>query len=151
MKNLLLVFVGFLFTANLFAQTAPQKADTVFTYEWVNDGWALFSRIFNTYNEGCQPESKTDQALVNGLWINNSKILYTYDANSRVSVQTEQSWDTISSSFENSYRNTYTYNASGNETVIFTETWDGSAWQNESRDTYIFRPDPVRGNGSLGK
>ena len=57
MKNLLLVFVGFLLTANLFAQTAPQKADTVFTYEWKSEGWELTWRSFNTYNEECQSES----------------------------------------------------------------------------------------------
>jgi len=41
MKHLSLAFVGFLFTANLFAQAAPQKADTVFTYEWKSEGWEL--------------------------------------------------------------------------------------------------------------
>src|SRR6476660_5137476 len=102
MKNLLLTLVGFLFTANLFAQTTPQKADTVFVYQWENNGWALEWRSFSTYSAGCLSESLTYQAFVNVLWINSStdgsKILYTYDANSRVSVQTYQSWDTISSS-----------------------------------------------------
>src|SRR5580765_800647 len=144
MKNLLLVFVGFLLTANLFAQTAPQKADTVFTYEWKSQGWELEWRSFNTYNEGCLPGFLTSQALVSGLWINNSKTLYTYDANSRVSVQTEQSWDTISSSFENLYRYAFTYNASGNTTFMLFERWDGSAWQNDSRYTYTYD-----GNGYL--
>jgi len=51
MKNLLLVFVGFLLTANLFAQNAPQKADTVFTYEWRSQVWELTWRSFNTYNK----------------------------------------------------------------------------------------------------
>ena len=64
MKNLLLALVGFLFTANLFAQTAPQKADTVFTYEWTSKGWEFTWRSFNTYSEGCQPGSLTSQALV---------------------------------------------------------------------------------------
>ena len=41
MKNLLLTVVGFFFTANLFAQPTPQKADTVFTYEWKSEGWEL--------------------------------------------------------------------------------------------------------------
>jgi hypothetical protein len=144
MKNLLLTFVGFLFTANLFAQTAPQKADTVFTYEWKSEEWEFTWRSFNTYNEECQSESLTSQALVNGLWINSSKTLYTYNANSRVSAQTEQLWDTISSSFEKSYRYAFTYNASGNTTFMLFERWDGSAWQNDSRYTYTYD-----GNGYL--
>jgi len=57
MKNLLLTLVGFLFTANLFAQAVPQKADTVFTYEWKSEGWELTWRSFNTDNEECQSES----------------------------------------------------------------------------------------------
>jgi YD repeat-containing protein len=138
MKNLLLTLVGFLFTANLFPQYISQKADTIFSYYWKNDGWALDTRSFNTYGEGCQSESLTDQYFVSGLWINLDKTLYTYDANSRESVETHQSWDTISSSFENSYRYTYTYNASGNITSILTETWDGSAWQNGTRYTYTY-------------
>jgi hypothetical protein len=144
MKLLLLTLVGFLFTANLFAQLPAQKADTVFTYHWINDGWALFSRSFNTYNGSCEPGSLTYQDLVNGLWVNTGKTLYTYDANGRVSVQTEQSWDTISNSFENSYQYTFTYNASGNETLVLLESWSGSAWQNESRGTYTYD-----GNGYL--
>ena len=45
MENLLLALVGFLLKANLFAQTAPQKADTVFTYEWKSEGWELTMRL----------------------------------------------------------------------------------------------------------
>jgi hypothetical protein len=138
MKNLLLTLVGFLFTANLFAQTDPQKADTVFGYDWENNGWVLTMRCFNTYGEGCQPGSLTYQDLVNGLWINTFKELYTYDASGRVSVQIEQSWDTISNSFENYVQYTFTYNAAGNVTLVSTETtetWEGSAWKTDNRYT----------------
>jgi hypothetical protein len=138
MKHLLLTLVGFLFTASLFAQIPPQKADTIFYYGWESNGWALIGRSFNTYTEGCLPGSLTSQTLVNGLWINGSKTLYTYNANNRISVQTEQSWDTISSSFENFERYTFAYNASGNVTLVLQELWDGSAWQNESRGTYTY-------------
>jgi hypothetical protein len=147
MKHLLLTLVGFLFTANLFPQIELQKANTVFDYDWKNDEWALTWRGFNTYGEGCQPGSLTYQDLVNGLWINTGKTLYTYDANSRVSVGTYQLWDTISNSFENSYRDSLTYNASGNVTFVSTETgetWEDSAWKTDGRDTYTYD-----GNGYL--
>ena len=138
MKNLLLVFVGFLLTANLFAQPSLQRADTVLTYEWTSGSWEFTWRSFKTYYEGCEPGSLTRQAFANGLWINFSKTLYAYDANNRVSAETYQLWDTISSSFKNSYIDTYTYNTSGSITVVFRETWDGSAWQNGSRATYTY-------------
>jgi hypothetical protein len=148
MKNLLLTLVGFLFTANLFAQISQiylQKADTVIQYQWNGDEWWVIWRNFNTYNAGCQSGSLTSQqAIVNGLWLNNSKILYTYDANSRVSVEIGQLWDTISKSFENYDRESLTYNASGNVMLILQEVWDGSAWQNSEHDTCAYD-----GNGYL--
>jgi hypothetical protein len=142
MKNLLLILVGFLCTANLFAQTDPQKADTVFYYEWENGGWALTSRSFNTYGEGCQPGSLTYQDLVNGLWINTGKTLYTYDASGRVSAQTEQFWTQflVNGLWINSIKMLYTYDANSRLSVEIQQNWDtvSSSFENYLRYTFTY-------------
>jgi hypothetical protein len=108
MKNLLIVFLCYLFSIHVTAQ----KLDTIYSYQWLNNSWQLSDRFFNTYNSSCQVASDTLQffASTSQSWVFGLTNVYSYVKGDHI--------DTIISS--NGSSTTYTY---------YTYGWYGAHWR----------------------
>lgn len=63
--------------------------------------------------------------FLNSSWAFYEKTIYVYDASNKVTLQTEQSWNTTTQKFENSYRETTTY-TSGKYAGGIVEDWNST-------------------------
>ena len=71
-----------------------------------------------------------------GVWLNDMKMNYSYDANGHISEMLTQMWEV--NIWEDWMKSTYSYDVNGNMTEAIMQNWDGTVWVNTMRDTYIY-------------
>jgi len=91
----------------------------------------------------CQSKltSSVDEFLFEGVWQNNSRTAYMYDANNNLSSETYLSWDETTSTWvDNSYRELYSYNANNKITQRLSQNWDETTnvYNNSYRSQYTY-------------
>jgi YD repeat-containing protein len=69
-----------------------------------------------------------------------TKVSYAYDASDNIISETDQVWNSTTSTWENSWKYVYTYDASGNVIADTSFTWDGSGsvWDYDTYSIYTY-------------
>lgn len=73
-------------------------------------------------------------------WVNDTKIIYTYDASCLASSTLVQDWDETSSTWVNALLTSYTYNSNNLVSEELSQTWDvaTSSWDDAERKTNTY-------------
>jgi len=66
-------------------------------------------------------------------WLNDRKVLYTYDNKEVLSDKITQTWDTTSKTWKNYDRLLYTYDSAQRELSSIYQTWSSNQWANSSK------------------
>jgi hypothetical protein len=74
----------------------------------------------------------------NGSNWDSTRYAYTYNAQGQLTTEIKETWDNVSTQWENALRTTHTYNAQGGLTTALYETWDGSQWAMDYRSTNTY-------------
>lgn len=129
MKNLLLLFVSFTLTADLFAQ--DQKLDTVYSERWINNAWRFESRVMIHYDANCKTTERLDQRwnTTSQLWNNYQLTSYTYLTTGVVGEALSQYWNAVTNTWENPVRQTLGYDQSLKLISSIGEQWRNDQWE----------------------
>lgn len=75
-----------------------------------------------------------------GKWVNDKKIIYTYDAQSQLTTELTKDWSGFK--YYNTEKTDYTYDAQGNILEILDQHWNyyKGKWLNEERRSYTYNP-----------
>ncbi|GEM_PF-7100945 len=143
----------------------------IYTYE--NDQPALSQSIFFSYNTDSTQDNKLtkvvfDTSSVNstletshydinklltekviqkweeGEWINLHKTLFEYDNNNYLSIETEQSWDTINSNWTDNSRTHHYVNELGRDDSLYVYLNEQNDWINYYKIVYDYSGDTLR-------
>jgi hypothetical protein len=102
---------------------------------WTNNRFDTFT--YNSSNLRMQDLSKTWNS-VTSAWDTSSRDTFTYDASSNLATDVYQSWD-VSAGWVTEYQSTYSnYAGAGLYQNIVGQFYDGSAFQNEYRDSITY-------------
>ncbi len=71
------------------------------------------------------------------VWVGQTRTLSTYDANGLISA-TNQSYNAVTSAWENTNRTVYTYDLTGKQESRLDQNWVGGAWENSTREVYTY-------------
>jgi hypothetical protein len=98
---------------------------------------AQFTQNGQRISTSLEDDWVTDPNTGNSAWRSFSRSTYTYPSATALGFVTEN-WDTISSSFKNSYKYTITLNANNSFNNFIVQGWVGNAWVNSNRATYTY-------------
>ncbi len=83
------------------------------------------------YNASSAPDTSWDDRWGTSSGPVSSRTFFQYDVSGRLVSSTQQSWDSLTFTWHNYYRQTATYTSAGKPATIFYELWDTSmSWQN---------------------
>jgi len=101
--------------------------------------WTNVSKFISEYTSGNKLSKKVELEWdnMNDVWLNKKQEIHTYTAGNETEFL-QQVWNSGTTSWDNTDRNTYTYDANSNMLTNKYETWTGSAWQNVSRYTWTY-------------
>lgn len=74
----------------------------------------------------------------NGVWLNDTKVQYTYNGSNDLIEKTTQSWNTISGTWENSEQEQYSYYVPQQIQYKVKLTWNGVGFVNSERTHYEY-------------
>lgn len=97
---------------------------------WDSGSYTDFTRITYTYDASSNLSEELMEMFL-GIWMNNSKTFYTWDANHNNTEILSQNWDMMSNAWVNSSKETQTFNTNNLITEYIFQEWSGSSWQNQ--------------------
>lgn len=124
------------------------RVDTILNYDNGGNGVILNlkSRTIYTYKSGSNKivEAALSQNYnsASRLWVNSSKVDYTYNASNQETLKIDQSWSTSSNTWVNASKIERTY-SSGNMNQLSSFGWNTttSVWTNSSQESYTYNGD----------
>ena len=99
--------------------------------------WMNQVKVVYTYDVNNNLVSYLRQFWQDSSWDNTDYITYSYDANNNNISSLNQTW--IDSVWMDSYRSNYTYDVNNNQISDLSERWNGSSWENQMQ--YYFSYD----------
>lgn len=98
------------------------------------------SKTEYSYNSNGKVNVELSLYLENGVWVNGSKTLYTYDSNNRLSEYLIQNWDDINMVWEDNFKEVISRNSNGQILIENDYSWDkvNTTWVNNSKMTYAY-------------
>ncbi|GAL67574.1 T9SS type A sorting domain-containing protein [Jejuia pallidilutea] len=108
-------------------------------YFWDTNAWVAFGKTFYTYNANNKATEEIFQSfnIVNSMFENSERIIYTYNANGDVENIEDFIWGT--GVWEPEARTNLIY-TSGLLTIGVTEDFVGGVWVNSFRSTVTYNP-----------
>lgn len=104
-----------------------------------NGGTFVNSTGFNyEYDTNGNLETETIYFWDTSAWVAFGKTFYTYNVNNKATEEIFQSFNIVSSMFENSERIVYSYNASGDIEKTEDYIWTTGAWVPDSRTNIMY-------------
>jgi len=101
---------------------------------------AIFASILSLTVCGQNVHTIIYETWTSGSWQNSMKQTNTYDANSYLTNNLTQLWDSPTSSYKDNSQVNYTNNSNGTIQQYISQTWDNgtSSWNNSQRATYTY-------------
>lgn len=131
-------------TNGLFAQ--EQKLDSTRTFTWdtpnVPSDWFMQGREHYSYANGGTKETNIINLYrfdTNSIWINNTQIIKTYNAENQLEIEIFQLWN--STSWENFNQTENLYDGSGNNNITNRYSYDGANWVRTFQDQKTYNVD----------
>jgi hypothetical protein len=105
--------------------------------------WVNQNRTVSSYNsQGYETENRSEQWNGTGWALTAGTQSDIQMDGDRVSVVTSRTYDTGTSTWVNSVRETYSYGQSGNDFAsVVTEAWENGAWANQMKTDYTWEND----------
>lgn len=107
---------------------------------WAGDGWGDSTRITYTYTAFGEELTVVSEYWAGTDWLPITKKTNTYDGSEYLTHTLVQSWDIISSSWQNSSQSNYTNNANGTVNQVIDQTWNPvtSSWDNFEKTNFTY-------------
>ncbi len=99
--------------------------------EWDGTDWVNSSRFLYAYDAQSNIKERNIQLWNDTAWVNETRFLYAYDAQGALSEGLRQHWE--GADWVNFRRTLYTFDAQGNITEESTLHWEDTDWVNEKR------------------
>jgi len=112
--------------------------------EWDGTAWINSSRFLYAYDAQSNIKERNIQLWNDTAWVNETRFLYAYDAQGALSEGLRQHWE--GADWVNFRRTLYTFDAQGNITELRYQAWEGVAWVNSWR--YLFTFDSATGTAT---
>jgi hypothetical protein len=100
--------------------------------------WVNVSKILFTYDGNNNQTEELFQYSDSSAWVNFSKQLFTYDGNNNQTESLSQGWN--DSVWVNDINAFFTYDENNNWTELLYQFWDGSAWVIFYKGTFTYAP-----------
>jgi hypothetical protein len=126
-------------TRSIYTNNADGNPSQVVDQHW--DGvstWTNTTRTTYTYNGSHKVTTATLDNYTSGNWVPFSQDTYSYDGSGFLITTVSQLWDSGLASYKNSTQSSYTNNSDGTPSVVVTQLWNGSSYDNQSRFTYTY-------------
>lgn len=135
---------------NDFRSTRSYSADNLLTtstdFIWSGGVWVPISMTNFEYNQAGQLMMETDYVLNDNNQVESQRIQYEYDSNGNRIEQLIQTWNVA---WTNQIRHLYAYNGNNQLVEETIQSYQGSAWVNETRFEYSYSFTVERSNLKL--
>lgn len=107
---------------------------------WSAGSWDDSSRTTYTYTAFNKQLTSVSEIWTGTAWMPINKQTNTYDGSEYLTNTLLQSWDFISSSWQNSSQSNYTNNANGTVNQVIDQSWNQgtSSWDNTEKTNYTY-------------
>ncbi len=107
---------------------------------WMTGSWSDSSRTTYAYTAFGEQLTAVSDIWTGTAWMPISKQTNTYDAGQHLTNVLMQSWDFISSGWQNSTQSNYTNNANGTVNEVIDQSWNTgtSSWENTEKTNYTY-------------
>lgn len=112
--------------------------------EWENGAWVNQAKMVNTYDNNNFLTETITYGWDEGVWKEIMKMEYTNNASGDPTEMLWYNWNINTLVWDLMFRDTYTYNASGWRIELLSEMWMVTQWMNNSKIEYSYD-----GNGNL--
>ena len=117
-------------TRDLFSYNSRHETTEVVNQSMATGSWVNQTRQVTIYGSHDMPTEFRNEQWMGGAWVLESGTQQSYEFNEdRVTVMISKNWDSGTSTWVNTSRETYTYSGSGvlYSTVVM-DKWSGTAW-----------------------
>jgi len=128
--------------ASLMVMTYNAQNDPVLVlmkmWEESTGTWEDFAKIEVSYNTYGDPVEFLIKVNFSGMWMDLMKMVYSYNAQNKVSEILTQSYDMFSTVWENTTLESYSYNTAGEIDEVIEQDWDSTGWENTNKINYLY-------------
>ena len=107
-------------------------------YEWELGVWEEFLKSKYTYDGNLYLSEVLSMAMIEGIWVNAQRSLYTNNASGQCLEMLFQTWSADVRSWQDATHTTYTYDGNGNLIGELMEMWMGTGWENWMKITHTY-------------
>lgn len=128
-------------------------------WDMTTNKWIYTKKWVYIYNAANDMTGATEYNWNNGNWEVFARNTYTFDNHHNKISDARQVWDANNNVFINQKRESWTYNSFNQPLLIYTESWNGTAWAKTNSDEQIrfsyqvyfpvFAPNPVTVENAL--
>lgn len=116
---------------------AVYDSSDYYVWDSILVGWQIKSKIFyKSYDVNKNLLAAVGKVLVNGVWENSYKHVYTYDSKNNITSKVYFTWQ--AGEWLKFKKETYTYTSNNDLSSYIVTQFNGSSWINVTKNTFIY-------------